>query len=450
MEKQLSHSAKFLRQRKFFMMLPLLVFPFMTFLLWSIGLIGTTETKAQGTVQKGFNMNLPAPVSNKDSNWNKLRFYEQADKDSAKYRSLLKNDPYYNIGSLNKHTFLEDSTLKIKTGLGYNANRGITYDPYPKELQENKDPNEEKVYRKLSQLNEVMNKNDQQLKNISDKDLLHDKYLVDANVSVNTADVDRLENMMKTMQGDGNAVNPEMEQIGNVLGKILDIQHPERVKEQLKKESESHKGQVFPVLTKTDAGNISLLQAKQNITVTDTVEQNRFQLQNRFYSLENDAGNESTSSTAVPALIPETQILVGGATVRLQLASDIYINGQMIPKDQFIYGVASLNGERLTIHITTIRYQNNILPVDLSVYDLDGMEGVFVPGAITRDVAKQSSDQAIQSMSLATLDPSLGAQAASAGIQAAKSLIGKKIKLLKVTVKSGYQVLLRDNNQRNQ
>lgn len=448
MTKQSTHSAKMLRQRKFFTMLPLLVFPFMTFLLWSIGLIGTTETKAQGKVQKGFNMNLPAPIANKDSNWNKLRFYEQADKDSAKYRSLLKNDPYYNLGALDKPTFGDDSTLEIKTGL--NENNGFTYDPYPKELNGIKDPNEEKVYRKLSQLNEVMNKNDQQLKGISGKDLLQEKYLVDANVSVNTADVDRLENMRRTMQGGENATNPEMQQIGNVLEKILDIQHPERVKEQLKKESESHKGQVFPVSTKNNAGNISLLQPKQTIIAKDSITQNLLGIQNGFYSLDSDISAESNSQTAVPAIIPETQTLVSGATIRLQLASDVYINGLLIPKDQFVYGVVSLNGERLVIHITTIRHKNNILPVDLSVYDLDGMEGVFVPGAITRDVAKQSSDQAIQSMSLATLDPSLGAQAASAGIQAAKSLIGKKIKLLKVTVKSGYQVLLRDNNQRNQ
>lgn len=449
MEKQLTHSAKFLRQRKFFMMLPLLVFPFMTFLLWSIGLIGSTETKAQATFQKGFNMNLPEPISNKDSTWNKLRFYEQADKDSARYRSLLKNDPYYNLDALGRPIFRDDSSLKTKATLGLDAKFDLTYDPYPKEMQRSKDPNEEKVYHKLSQLSEAMNKDDQRVKEIADKNLLPDKYQVDANVSVNTSDVDRLENMMKTMQGNDNASNPEMDQINGMLEKILDIQHPDRIKEKLQEQSEKHKGQVFAVSAKRDDNNISLLQSKQHIGDTSSLKQ-PLRFQNRFYSLESDEGDDKTSPAAVAARIPETQILVNGATVRLQLASDIYISGLHIPKDQFVYGLASLNGERLAIHITSIRYQNAILPVDLSVYDLDGMEGIFVPGAITRDVAKQSSDQAIQSMSLATLDPSLGAQAASAGIQAAKSLIGKKIKLLKVTVKSGYQVLLRGNNQKNQ
>jgi hypothetical protein len=41
----------------------------------------------------------------------------------------------------------------------------------------------------------------------------------------------------------------------------------------------------------------------------------------------------------------------------------------------------------------------------------------------------------------------LGAQAASAGIDAAKGLIRKKAKLVKVTVKAGYRVLLKDEKQ---
>jgi hypothetical protein len=95
-----------------------------------------------------------------------------------------------------------------------------------------------------------------------------------------------------------------------------------------------------------------------------------------------------------------------------------------------------------------VRYGQNIFPVSLSVYDMDGLAGIYIPGAITRDVAKQTGDEAIQGIGLTTLDPSLGAQAASAGIQAAKTLISKKVKLVRVVVKAGYQVLLKDDNQK--
>ena len=41
------------------------------------------------------------------------------------------------------------------------------------------------------------------------------------------------------------------------------------------------------------------------------------------------------------------------------------------------------------------------------------------------------------------------AQAASAGIEAAKGLFSRKAKLIKVIIKSGYQILLRDNHTNN-
>ena len=102
------------------------------------------------------------------------------------------------------------------------------------------------------------------------------------------------------------------------------------------------------------------------------------------------------------------------------------------------------------VAIHTVRDIGNILPVDLTVYDLDGMSGIFVPGAISRDVAKQSSNDAVQSLGMTSFDQTVGAQAAGAGIQAAKTLIGKKVRLIKVTVMSGYRVLLRNADTSNQ
>ncbi len=79
---------------------------------------------------------------------------------------------------------------------------------------------------------------------------------------------------------------------------------------------------------------------------------------------------------------------------------------------------------------------------------MDGMDGIYIPGAIARDVAKQSADRAVQNIGLTSLNPSIGVQAASAGIEAAKTLFNKKVKLIRVTVKAGYHVLLRDEKQK--
>lgn len=438
-----TYSAKFLKQRKFFLVLPALMFPFVTFMLWSLGVLGSPKEAPKQVVQKGFNMNLPDARPAKDKDWNKLKFYEQADKDSAKYKSLLKSDPYFQLSPAKEHQ-LPDTVSESRLTFGNNFK--LPYDPYPSGLKQYNDPNEEKVYKKLAELNKELTKS-----GVSEKQEKENGIGVgQMAASVNGEEMEKLENMMQQLNATTGS-DPELAQLSGMLEKILDIQHPERVKNRIKSQSEINKSQVFTVAVNNDQTVISLLESKANKDYSYASDSSRLPMKiresNSFYSLD-EPGSVDELQTAIKATIPETQTVVSGATVKLRLTDNVYIQGVFIPKDLYVFGTASLNGERLTIEISNIRYKNNILPVALSVYDLDGMEGIYVPGAITRDVAKQSTDQAIQSLSIATLDPSVGAQAASAGIQAAKSLIGKKAKLVKVTVRNGYDVLLRDNNKR--
>jgi conjugative transposon TraM protein len=252
--------------------------------------------------------------------------------------------------------------------------------------------------------------------------------------------------MMQSMnQQEGE--DPELKQLNGMLEKILDIQHPDRVQEKIRQTSETQKGQAFAVSASRKEIPVSLLEYTTDGRIaTNSPSINQSQ-QNGFYSLD-ESGLTDGTQNAIQAVIHETQTLVAGSTVKLRLINDVYINGKLIPKDNFLFGEAKLNGERLDIEISGVRYQNSLFPVQLSVYDMDGMNGIYIPGAITRDVAKQSADRTLQGIGLTTLDPSLGAQAASAGIEAARDMISKKVKLVKVTVKAGYQVLLMDEKQK--
>lgn len=443
MNSQKPLSAQQEKQRQFLLVLPVLVLPFITFLLWSIGLVGSTQTKAQeAAVLHGLNAHLPDARLKEDQHWNKLSFYEQADKDSAKYKEQLKNDPYYSFKKLDTNPANSHSLY---------SHPGLDYDPSPRSNHTYTDANEEKVNQKLAELNKALN----QSATASQAGTLNYKTPAKPMItSVNTPDVNRLETMLTSMNQKDTGSDPEMQQLSGMMDKILDIQHPERVKERIKGPSEQHTQVVFPVTMHHNSDTVSLLQAvHENSNAPDTAIQKKDNVQeviapsNAFYSLDN-TGSIDEKQNAIPAVVQETQTIVSGAPVKLRLTGDVYINGILIHKDNFIYGMASLNGERLNISIHTIRYQHNILPVALSVYDMDGLSGIYIPGAITREVAKQSADEATQSIGLTTMDPSIAAQAASAGIQAAKTLVSKKIKLVKVTVKAGYQVLLRDNNQK--
>jgi hypothetical protein len=121
-------------------------------------------------------------------------------------------------------------------------------------------------------------------------------------------------------------------------------------------------------------------------------------------------------------------------------------DGHLFESGTYVWGVAAFAAQRMLIHISSLEDKGLVIPVAISVYDLDGMAGVNAPGTAERDVAKQSTDQALQSLSIASMDESVGAQAATASIQAAKTLIGRKIKLVKVAIPENYEVILRDDN----
>lgn len=209
--------------------------------------------------------------------------------------------------------------------------------------------------------------------------------------------------------------DPEIKQLEETLDKILDIQHPELVRKRL--------------YENIDEGILLVNTASSSDTLADG-----------FYGVKKEERKEHQN--AIQAVIHQNQELVNGSVVKLRLVNEIIAGDVSIPKGNFIYGTVSLNNERLNIEITSIRFSNVVLPVKLQVYDMDGLTGLYIPGAITRDVAKQSADNSLQLLDVNTVDPSLKAQATIAGIGAMKNLISKKVKLVKVYVKAGYKVLL--------
>ncbi|MGF7231950.1 hypothetical protein [Arachidicoccus sp.] len=56
------------RKGKFFLALPIIVLPFITLLLWSMGFIGKQKTVVHSSKQDGPNLSLPQARPNADSN----------------------------------------------------------------------------------------------------------------------------------------------------------------------------------------------------------------------------------------------------------------------------------------------------------------------------------------------------------------------------------------------
>lgn len=424
-------SPAFLRKRKMMLVLPLLVLPFLTMAFWAMG-GGKSGNKKPSQVQtQGLNLQLPNAVIKDDKMADKMSFYDQSDRDSIKMAELIRNDPYFRkedslqSAYLNELEYITESSAEKFNQSSITQQTGLKTTPYDR----SGNPTEEKVIKKLAELNNIINQSENSALQNNNKE----KYEDTENYSLGS-DVDRLESMMKVMSEKGNGNDPEIKQLENTLDKILDIQHPERVKDRIKEKSLKTKETVFGITTVPKQENISLL---------DTGEE---KINNGSGFFELDGPSNEIDNNAIQAVINENQVLVTGAVVKLRLVDNVYINGFLIPKGNFVFGIASLSAERLSIEINSIRCNNSIYPVKLEVYDIDGLPGIYIPGAITRDVAKQSMDNSLQLLELSTMDPSLKAQATAAGIDAAKTLITKKVKQVKVLVKAGYRVLLKDKS----
>ena len=426
-------SLREIKQRKMLLILPVLTLPFITLLFWTLGGGKMDVLTAEPDEKRGFNIELPEPKFKVDSDLDKMSYYDQAALDSTKRKEQIRKDPNYV-----EETFFDDSESIVND----TPSEPKSFGKSRSALNTNsfKDPNEEKVYQKLRALQKAISKPPDVIEDRQDLS----EFVSQRSSSMESDDVKSLEQMMAAMN-QPQAPDPELKQLGGMLENILDIQHPARVEEKLKQSSINQKGKVFTVDKKVKEDNITSLQTSMQ-NGASTLESSL--KQNSFYSLDEDFVSDAMQNS-LEAVIHETQTLVDGSTVKLRLSNDVFIEGVSIPKNSFLFGIASLKGERLVIKISNIKYRNSLFPVELSVYDMDGINGIYIPGAISRDVAKASADRSIQTLGVASLDDSWGAQAAGVGIEAAKSLLSKKVKLIKVVVKAGYQVLLYDEKQKN-
>ena len=412
------------RKRRFFMVIPVLVLPFAAFLFWTLG--GGTIAQGMPTAPPGINANLPSAQLENDGPGDKMSLYHQADQDSLALQEQLRNDPF------RQDQLNHPSEISPFSANEHNSSASGHFEPV--------DANEHSVRQKLALLNQQIEKESVTPSQQNPVQAAESMY------QQKDQDIAQLEEMMRALgNSSGNGTDPELAQLNGMLEKVLDIQHPDRVKEKLRTASAKDKSRVFPVKQQSNEILDDLLKAPDTNNLSTKV--SAFATREAttgFWGIEE--AQTDVSNNGITAVIHQNQSIVSGAIIKLRTTQDMYLRGKLIPIGTFISGYCNLSGERLQISIENVRYQDAVYPVDLNVFSLDGIAGVHIPGAITRDAAKQGAEDAIQTLQMASLDPSITAQAASAGIETVKSLITKKTKLVRVNVKADHPVLLINAN----
>lgn len=163
----------------------------------------------------------------------------------------------------------------------------------------------------------------------------------------------------------------------------------------------------------------------------------------------NTMGGETgvSEKNTISAVIHDDQTVINGQTTRLRLTEPLMAGTILVPENTIVTGVAKIQGERLDIQISSIEYQGTIIPVEMSTYDSDGQRGIYIPGSLEMNAAKEIMANMGNSVGTSfTMTESTGAQLTSdltkGAIQGLSAYMQKKIKEIKVTLKSGYKVML--------
>ena len=171
-------------------------------------------------------------------------------------------------------------------------------------------------------------------------------------------------------------------------------------------------------------------------------------LQERNYGFHTAVGKAAvTEKNTISACVYGYQTITDGQAVKLRLLEPMAVDDKIIPRNAVVVGAGRIQGERLGIVITSLEYEGTIIPIELSVYDSDGQEGIFIPNSMELNAVKEVAANMGGSLgSSINISTDAGAQLASdlgkGVIQGTSQYIAKKMRTVKVHLKSGYKVML--------
>ena len=158
----------------------------------------------------------------------------------------------------------------------------------------------------------------------------------------------------------------------------------------------------------------------------------------------------------IKAIIDEDIKAVDGSRVRLRLLDDVEIDGSTVRKGTYLYAtVSGFSSGRVKGSISSILVGDELVMVSLSLYDTDGLEGLYVPESQFRETGKDVASSAMSgNLSMNTGgygNNSLaqwGMQAVQNAYQKTSNAISKAIRKNKVKLKYGTFVYLVNGNQK--
>lgn len=171
------------------------------------------------------------------------------------------------------------------------------------------------------------------------------------------------------------------------------------------------------------------------------------QTKNRGFYTAGSIEQAVQPKNSIKACVHEAQTVVGETGVRLRLLEPAKNPQRTIPKGTIVTANAKFQNGRLQLKVTSVELEGNIIPVDITIYDLDGQQGLYVPyslemNALTEMAGNMSQTGGTSVMLTQNAGQQVAADLSRGVVQGISGYFAKKVRTPKVTLKAGYQVFL--------
>jgi conjugative transposon TraM protein len=186
---------------------------------------------------------------------------------------------------------------------------------------------------------------------------------------------------------------------------------------------------------------VSALERETDVEIEDG------RVRNQDFFTASGPTKEQQQKNSIRAVIQQTQVVSGEGMIHLRLSESAKISGTIIPRGTTLTAIAKIQPNRIQIQVLSIEHGGSILPVMLTVYDLNGQQGLQIPFSPERNALTEiAANMSQQSGSSLMLSRSAGQQIAadlSRGVvQGVSNYTAKKVRIPRVTLKAGHEVFL--------
>ena len=157
---------------------------------------------------------------------------------------------------------------------------------------------------------------------------------------------------------------------------------------------------------------------------------------------------KENENSFIKAVIDENNKGFLGSRIRFRLLEDIFVAGRKLDKGSILYGqISGFTMQRVDLKIVSVYTKGEIFPVNLSIYDVDGMKGLYVPQSVFREMIREMGSNSVQGTQMDMGSEGFFTSIGSKLFTSTSKSIANLIKTNKAKLKYNSYVFLIDEKQ---